>query len=62
MTKQAEKKFDKAYDAAFRVQANCIQFNIMDLGKVRTYTRQAVVSGAVLETALDEAIAKFRKN
>jgi hypothetical protein len=61
MTK-AQKAAEKAFEDAFRVQGNCVQFDIMDLGKMKNETMAAVAAGKTMEAALAEAIAKYRKN
>lgn len=59
---KAEKQFDNAYDQAFKRLANGVQFDIMDLGKMRDETLAAFTSGKTLDDALKEAIAKYRQN
>jgi len=59
---KAEKALEKAFDDAFRTQGNCIQFNIMDLGKLRNDTMAGVQAGKTMEASLAEAIAKYRQN
>lgn len=62
MTKAAKRKLDKAYDAAFRVHGNCVQFNIMDLGKMRNEAVARVVDGANMDEAVQVVVQKYRKN
>jgi hypothetical protein len=59
---KAEKAIEKAFGDAFRVQGNCIQFNIMDLGKMKDETLAGVTAGQTMEAALAEAITKYRQN
>lgn len=62
MTKRESNKLDRRYDAAFKAHGNCVQFNIMDLGKMRNEVRTAVIAGADLDEAMKAAVAKYRKN
>lgn len=59
---KAQKALEKAFEDAFRVQGNCIQFNIMDLGKLKNETMAGVAAGKTMEESLAAAIAKYRQN
>ncbi len=61
MTK-AEKALEREYDRLFRLHGNCIQFDIMDLGKMHAETLSAARNGGNMEDAIKEVIAKYRKN
>lgn len=62
MTKRESNKLDRAVDAAFKRHGNCVQFNMMDLGKISSETRETVVAGGDIDTAMKAAVAKYRKN
>ncbi len=50
-------KEDQAFNEAFYRLAHGIQFNIMDLGKVRSYCRDQVqVAGSTMDDAIRGAI------
>jgi hypothetical protein len=59
---KAQKAADKAFADAFRVQGNCIQFNIIDLGNLKSDTMAGIALGKTMEESLAEAITKYRKN
>lgn len=58
--KKRRNSFDAAYEVAFKAQAKGVVFNIMDLGKVHGYVKQAVEAGTDLAAALDDAITLYR--
>ncbi len=62
MTKRQSNKLDRAVDAAFKRHGNCVQFNMMDLGKISRETRDAVIAGRDIDEAMQTAVAKYRKN
>lgn len=60
---KVQKAAEQAFEDAFRVQGNCVQFSVMDLGKMKNETMAGVVvAGKTMEESLAEAIAKYRKN
>jgi len=61
MTK-AEKLIDDQVHAAFKAHANCVQINMMDLGKVLDAGRNALKAGHNLDEAMAVAVAQYRKN
>lgn len=62
MRKKKQSDADKAFDEAFYKLASNIQFNIMDLGKMRSETLASVTNGEQMEAALLKSIAKYRQN
>lgn len=62
MTKRESNKLDRAVDTAFKTHGNCVQFSIMDLGKISKETRNAVIKGGDINEAMKTAVAKYRKN
>ncbi len=62
MTKRESKKLDRAVDTAFKVHGNCVQFSIMDLGKISRETREAVIAGGNINDAMEAAVTRYRKN
>jgi hypothetical protein len=61
MTKE-EKRIEQEFTAAFKVHGSCVQFNIMDLGKMHVEVTTAGRAGQNIEEATKAAIAKFRQN
>ena len=56
------KKLEKAIDKEFYAQADGVQFNIMDLGKLSKEVAAAYEGGGELADAMKAAVAKFRQN
>ena len=61
MTKE-EKRIEQEWERAFKVHGSCVQFNIMDLGKMHGEVTAAGKAGQNVEEATKAAIAKFRQN
>ncbi len=61
MTKAA-KAIETQVNAAFRTHANCVQFNIFDVGKVMDAGRDALIAGDSLDDAMIAAVQQYRKD
>ena len=61
MTKE-EKRIEAEWKAAFKVHGNCVEFNVMDLGKLHGEVTAAGKAGQNVEEATKAAIAKYRQN
>lgn len=57
-----QKAAEKAFLDAFLVQGANVQFSVLDLGNLQSDTFAGIALGKTMETALAEAIAKYRKN
>jgi hypothetical protein len=55
-------KWDRAFDACFYANSHGVQFNIMDLSKLRRAVNDATLSGVDLESAVKAAIQVYRTN
>lgn len=55
-------KLDKAIEQEYYRQASGVQINIMSIGKIYADCRAAVAAGKALESAMAEAVAKYRLN
>jgi hypothetical protein len=60
--KLSKKAIENAYDKIFKMKAHGVQFNIMDLSKVRKDVSAAIVAGEDAASAMDAAIKKYRVN
>ena len=56
------KKIKAAVSEAFRIHGNCIQFNIMDLGKIFKAGENAGIAGQNIDEAVKAAIQQYRQN
>ena len=54
------KKLDAAITAAFNQHGRGIQFNIMDLGKLKRDVQAAYEAGGEIDAAMVTAVAKYR--
>ena len=59
---KADRAIEDRVNAAFSKHANCVQFNIMDLGKVTDAGRDALRAGNDLDAAMIAAVAQYRQN
>ena len=60
--KKTKSPFEAAYHAEFKKQANGVQFDVFDLGRVRDCVRKSVEAGTSIVQAMDTAITLYRKN
>ena len=56
------KKIKAAVSEAFRVHGNCIEFNMMDLGKIFKAGENAGIAGGDIVQAVKDAIQQYRQN
>jgi hypothetical protein len=59
---KVQKAAEQAFLNAFKVQGNCVEFSVLDLGKMKADTFAGVAAGKTMEQSLAEAVAKYRKN
>ncbi len=59
---KAEKQMDTDYDVAFKIHAQCIEFNIMDLGEMRRIFGELVKKGMGVDHAIKSVIELYRKS
>lgn len=57
-----EKAIEAAFHAAYRVHGNCVQIDIMDMGKLHSEAVATHKGGQSMDDAVKAAIAKYRKN
>jgi hypothetical protein len=62
MTKRQLKALDNQIEKAYYRQGHGVQISIMDIGKIFSECRAAVLAGGDLDAAIGTAIAKYRKN
>lgn len=60
--KKAEKALDKAVSECYKKHANDVQFDIFDLSKISNEVKAAVKNNEDMDTAMQAAVAKYRKN
>lgn len=61
MTKAA-KAIENAVAAAYYKHFNCVQVDVMDLGKIMNVGRDALKSGSNLDDAMIAAVAQYRQD
>lgn len=56
------KAIENQVDAAFRVHGQCVQINVMDVGKVLEAGRAAGRAGGDIDGAVKAAVEQYRQN
>ena len=59
---KADKAIEDQVHAAFSKHGNCVQINIMDLGKVLGAGRDALREGRDLDAAMIAAVEQYRQS
>ena len=59
---KAEKVIDAQVEAAFQRHGSCVQFNVMDLGKIMNAGRDAAIAGTSVDDAMVAAVEQYRQN
>lgn len=57
--KMTAKQTDREIERVYKIHAEGLSINIMDIGKVFALGRAAVVSGASLDDAMRAAVAQY---
>lgn len=57
-----DKAIDEQVETAFQKHGSCVEFNVMDLGKIMNAGRDAARAGTSVDDAVIRAVEQYRKN